>query len=211
MISGILIAAVIVGGTGLFIGIFLGLSEKKFAIEVDEREAAILNVLPGNNCGGCGYAGCSGLAAAIVNGEAEIGGCPVGGSAVAAQIGEIMGVSADAQDKKVAFVKCGGTCGTAINEYEYQGIEDCKMAALMQDGGPKGCAYGCLGFGSCVKACPFEAISMEHNLAYIDPHKCRLCRKCEDVCPQGAIAALHFPPRKPREAQPVKEVSEMEA
>lgn len=192
MISGILIAAVIVGGTGLFIGIFLGLSEKKFAIEVDEREAAILNVLPGNNCGGCGYAGCSGLAAAIVNGEAEIGGCPVGGSAVAAQIGEIMGVSADAQDKKVAFVKCGGTCGTAINEYEYQGIEDCKMAALMQDGGPKGCAYGCLGFGSCVKACPFDAIHVVDGIAVVDKEACKACGKCIASCPKKLIEMIPY-------------------
>ena len=80
MISGILIAAAIVGGTGLFIGVFLGVSGKKFAVEVDEREEAILAELPGNNCGGCGYAGCSGLAAAIVKGEAEVGGCPVGGA-----------------------------------------------------------------------------------------------------------------------------------
>ena len=77
-VTGIILAAVIVGGTGLFIGVFLGVAGKKFAVEVDEREEAILGVLPGNNCGGCGYAGCSGLAAAIVKGEAEVGGCPVG-------------------------------------------------------------------------------------------------------------------------------------
>lgn len=82
-IAGIIIAAVVVGGTGLFIGVFLGIAGKKFAVEVDEREEAILEVLPGNNCGGCGYAGCSGLAAAIVAGDAEVSGCPVGGAPVA--------------------------------------------------------------------------------------------------------------------------------
>ena len=76
-ITAIILAAVVVGGTGLFIGVFLGIAGKKFAVEVDEREEAILGVLPGNNCGGCGYAGCSGLAAAIVKGEAEVNGCPV--------------------------------------------------------------------------------------------------------------------------------------
>ena len=86
-VTGIILAAVIVGGTGLFIGVFLGVAGKKFAVEVDEREEAILGVLPGNNCGGCGYAGCSGLAAAIVKGEAEVGGCPVGGAPVAAKVG----------------------------------------------------------------------------------------------------------------------------
>ena len=93
-VTGIIIAAVIVGGTGLFIGVFLGVAGKKFAVEVDEREEAITGVLPGNNCGGCGYAGCSGLAAAIVKGEAEISGCPVGGAPVAEKIGAIMGVEA---------------------------------------------------------------------------------------------------------------------
>ena len=111
-ITGIIMAAVVVGGTGLFIGLFLGFAGKKFAVEVDEREEAIVGVLPGNNCGGCGYAGCSGLAAAIVKGEAEISGCPVGGAPVAAKIGEIMGQEAGAQVHQVAFVKCAGTCSS---------------------------------------------------------------------------------------------------
>ena len=92
--TGIILAAVVVGGTGLFIGIFLGLADKQFAVEVDEKEEAILGVLPGNNCGGCGYPGCSGLAAAIAAGNAPIDQCPVGGAPVAAKIGEIMGVEA---------------------------------------------------------------------------------------------------------------------
>ena len=114
-VTGIILAAVIVGGTGVFIGVFLGISGKKFAVEVDEREEAILGVLPGNNCGGCGYAGCSGLAAAIVKGEAEVGACPVGGAPIAEKIGTIMGIDASAQERKVAFVKCGGTCEKAKN------------------------------------------------------------------------------------------------
>ncbi len=87
-VTGIILAAVIVGGTGVFIGSFPRYLGKKFAVEVDEREEAILGELPGNNCGGCGYAGCSGLAAAIVKGEAEVGGCPVGGAPVAEKIGD---------------------------------------------------------------------------------------------------------------------------
>ena len=162
-ITAVFIAAVIVGGTGLFIGVFLGLAGKKFAVEVDEREEAILGVLPGNNCGGCGYAGCSGLAAAIAKGEAEVGSCPVGGAPVAAKIGEIMGVSAGEQIHEVAFVKCGGTCEQAATDYEYYGIGDCVMVNMMQNGGPKTCTYGCLGEGTCVKACPFDAITMKEG------------------------------------------------
>lgn len=191
-ISGIILAAVVVGGTGLFIGVFLGVAGKQFAVEVDEREEAILEVLPGNNCGGCGYAGCSGLAAAIVAGEAEVGGCPVGGPPVAAKIGEIMGQDASAQVRKVAFVKCAGTCEKAGTEYEYQGITDCTMAAMMQDAGPKSCASGCLGFGSCVKACPFDAIHVQDGIAVVDKEKCKACGKCIAACPKKLIELIPY-------------------
>ncbi len=191
-ISGILIAAAIVGGTGLFIGVFLGISGKKFAVEVDEREEAVLNALPGNNCGGCGYPGCSGLATAIVEGKADIGACPVGGSPVAEKIGEIMGMSAEEQIRQVAFVKCGGTSELAKDEYEYFGIEDCVMAHMMQDGGPKGCSYGCLGFGTCVKACPFDAIHIMEGIAVVDREKCKACGKCVAVCPKQLIEMFPY-------------------
>ncbi len=186
-ISGIIIAAVIVGGTGLFIGIFLGLSGKKFAIEVDEREEAILGALPGNNCGGCGYAGCSGLAAAIAAGNADVGSCPVGGSVVAEKIAEIMGQSAKEQVRQTAFVKCAGTCDKARNKYTYFGIEDCVMASMMQGSGPKGCEYGCLGFGTCVKACPFDAIHLVDGIAFVDKETCKACKKCVAACPKHLI------------------------
>ena len=187
-ITAVIIAAVIVGGTGLFIGVFLGLAGKKFAVEVDEREEAILGVLPGNNCGGCGYAGCSGLAAAIAKGEAEVGSCPVGGAPVAAKIGEIMGVSAGEQIHEVAFVKCGGTCEQAATDYEYHGIGDCVMVNMMQNSGPKTCTYGCLGEGTCVKACPFDAIHIVDGVAVVDKEKCKACGKCVEVCPKHLIS-----------------------
>ena len=111
MLQQLLVAAVVVGGVRYLHWMFsLVLPEKKFKVEVDEKEEAILGVLPGNNCGGCGYAGCSGLAAAIAKGEAPVSQCPVGGAPVAAKIGAIMGVDAGAGEKKVAFVKCAGTC-----------------------------------------------------------------------------------------------------
>ena len=115
--TGILVAAAIVGGVGLFIGVFLGVSQKQFAVEVDEREEAITGVLPGNNCGGCGYAGCSGLAAAIVKGEAPVNACPVGGAPVAAKVGAIMGQEAGETVHMTAFVKCAGTCEKAKENY----------------------------------------------------------------------------------------------
>ena len=122
-ITGIIMAAVIVGGTGLFIGIFLGLADKKLTVKVDEKEEAILGVLPGNNCGGCGYPGCSGLAAAIVKGEAPVDQCPVGGAPVAAKIGAIMGQEVKETARQVAFVKCAGTCDKTTVKYEYSILE----------------------------------------------------------------------------------------
>ena len=122
-IQGIIIAAVVVGGVGIIIGIILGIAGEKFKVEVDPKEEAVLDALPGNNCGGCGYAGCSGLAAAIVKGEAEVGSCPVGGAAVAAKIGAIMGQDAGEAVRMVAFVKCAGTCEAAKQDYNYYGEE----------------------------------------------------------------------------------------
>ena len=121
----VIIAIIVVGSIGLFIGIFLSLASVKFKVEVNEDEEKIRAVLPGNNCGGCGYAGCSGLAAAIAKGEAPVGQCPVGGDPVAAKVSEIMGVKVEAGVKKVAFVKCAGTCDKANTDYDYTGVEDC--------------------------------------------------------------------------------------
>ena len=191
-ITGILLAAVIVGGTGLFIGVFLGISGKKFAVETDERWEAIVDALPGNNCGGCGYAGCSGLATAIVAGEAEVNACPVGGAPVAEKIGEIMGVDVSAQERKTAFVKCAGTCETAKDEYKYSGIKDCIMASQMQNGGAKGCSYGCLGSGSCVKACQFDAIHVVDGVAVVDKEKCVACGQCVAACPRHLIELVPY-------------------
>ncbi len=191
-ITAILVAAVVVGGVGILIGFFLGISGEKFKVEVDEREEAILGVLPGNNCGGCGYAGCSGLAAAIVKGEAEISGCPVGGAPVAEKIGAIMGVEAGSKARQVAFVKCAGTCDKAGKDYEYHGLNDCIMVNMMQAGGPKSCNYGCLGEGSCVKACPFDAIHIVDGVALVDKDACKACGKCIAVCPKKLIELVPY-------------------
>ncbi|MEF9941094.1 MAG: RnfABCDGE type electron transport complex subunit B [Lachnospiraceae bacterium] len=191
-VMGIIIAAAIVGGTGLFIGVFLGFAGKKFAVETDEREEAIAGVLPGNNCGGCGYAGCSGLASAIVKGEAEIGGCPVGGAPVAALIGEIMGQSAGETKHMVAFVKCAGTCDKAKQDYNYSGLEDCVMMNFVQNGGPKSCNYGCHGYGTCVKACPFDAIHIVDGVAVVDKDACKACGKCITACPKNLIEFVPY-------------------
>ena len=185
-------AAAVCGIVALLLGLFLGFAGEAFKVEVDPKEEAINGVLPGNNCGGCGYAGCSGLAAAIAKGEAPVGQCPVGGDPVAAKIAEIMGVSAEAGVKKVAFVKCAGTCYAAKVDYEYTGVEDCAAMAFVPNGGAKGCKYGCLGFGTCVKACPFDAIHVEDGIAIVDDEKCKACGKCIAVCPKNLIELVPY-------------------
>ena len=191
-VTGIILAAVIVGGTGLFIGVFLGVAGKKFAVEVDEREEAILGVLPGNNCGGCGYPGCDGLAAAIAKGEAPVNGCPVGGEPVGKVIAAIMGQEVVETARQVAYVKCAGTCEKTKDNYEYTGVEDCEMMAFIPGGGAKSCTYGCLGFGSCVKACPFGAIDVVNGVAVVDKEACKACGKCVAKCPKHLIELVPY-------------------
>lgn len=191
-ITGILIATAIVGGVGLFVGLFLGIAAIKFKVETDEREEAVLEALPGNNCGGCGFPGCSGLAAAIVKGEAPVNACPVGGEPVGKTIAGIMGVEAEAAVRKVAFVKCQGDCEKTTSDYEYHGIEDCRMLSFVPNGGPKSCNYGCLGYGSCVKVCPFDAIHVVNGVAVVDKESCRACGKCVAVCPKQLIELIPY-------------------
>ena len=113
MINSIIAAALVVGFAGLLIGAFLGVAGIKFKVEVDEKEEAVLNTLPGNNCGGCGFPGCAGLAAAIAKGEAPVNACPVGGEEVAAKVAAIMGVEAGNTVKMTAYVACQGDCDKA--------------------------------------------------------------------------------------------------
>ena len=195
-ITGVILAMVIVGATGCLIGFFLCFSSEKFKVEVDERETAILGVLPGNNCGGCGYAGCSGLAAAIVKGEAPVNQCPVGGDPVAQSIGEIMGVSAETGTKMMAFVRCSGTCEKAKDQYKYTGVTSCSALVFVPAGGPKSCNYGCLGYGDCVAACPFDAIHVINGIAVVDQEACKACGKCVDACPKGMIELIPYPVKK---------------
>lgn len=191
-VMGIIIAAAVVGGTGLVISILLGIASEKFKVPVDEKEIAVRECLPGNNCGGCGYAGCDSLAKAIAAGEAAVGACPVGGPDAAAKIGAIMGVDAGASEKMVAFVKCAGTCEKAKTKYIYSGNEDCISAISVPGGGPKACEYGCTGFGSCTKVCDFDAIHIVNGIAQVDKEKCVACGKCIATCPKSLIELVPY-------------------
>lgn len=276
----ILIAVIVLGGIALVSAVVLYVCSKKFAVHEDPRLAQVSALLPGANCGGCGYPGCSGMAAALVKG-ADAGSleglfCPVGGASVMGQVADLLGMAVANTEPKVAVVRCNGTCELRPRIAEYNGLRMC--AAMHSCGaGETGCGYGCLGCGDCVKACAFGAISInpetglpevdeekctgcgacakacprhvielrkkgvkgrrvyvrcvnkdkgaaamkackaacigcgkcekecqfgaitiENNVSYIDPDKCRLCRKCVEVCPTHAIIAVNFPAPRPK-------------
>ncbi len=272
----IVISLLVLGITGLAAALLLYLTARKFKVEEDPRIDEVQEVLPGANCGGCGFAGCRALAEACVKADSLDGLlCPVGGAPVMEKIGAILGMEAAASEPKIAVVRCNGVCEARPRTSEYDGVKSCRIqhnlyvgetacpfgclgcgdcaAACQFDAlhinpqtglpevdeekcvacgkcvsacprniielrkkGPKGrrmvvkcvnkdkgavarkaCLNACIGCGKCQKECPFEAIVIENNVAYIDWEKCRLCRKCEAVCPTGAIHAVNFPPRKP--------------
>ncbi len=190
--SGIIIAAVVVSCTGLLLGLFLGVMGKKFYVEVDQKEIDVRAELPGNNCGGCGYAGCDALAKAIAAGEAPANACPVGGAPVASKIGAIMGEEVGESVRMTAFVKCAGDCDKAKENYVYSGAMDCTAMNVVPNGGSKACTYGCMGYGSCVKACPFDAIHIVNGIAVVDKGKCKACGKCVAVCPRHLIEIIPY-------------------
>lgn len=190
--TGLLLAAGIIGAIGIIIGVLLGIASEMFKVEVDEKEILVRAELPGNNCGGCGFPGCDGLASAIAAGTAPVNGCPVGGSDVADKIAAIMGVESGTVEKKVAFVKCKGTCDKTRVQYHYYGIDDCCKAAVLPGAGEKACNYGCMGYGSCVKACEFDALHVVDGIAVVDKEKCVACGKCVTVCPKNLIEIVPY-------------------
>lgn len=269
----ILVSILVLGVIGVLAAAILYFAAQKFKVEEDPRIDAVEQVLPGANCGGCGFPGCRGFADACVKSlDGKL--CPVGGAEVMSKVAAILGVEAQAVEPKVAVVRCNGTCANRPRTNRYDGASSCAIASALY-AGETGCSFGCVGLGDCVaacafgaltideatgmpvvddekctacgacvkacpkqlielrkkgpksrrvyvncvnkdkgaitrkactvgcigctkcqKECPFEAITIESNLAYIDPEKCRLCRKCVAVCPTGAITAVNFPPKK---------------
>lgn len=186
----ILIAALVVGATGAVIGLLLGLADKKLGVPVDEREAEVRELLPGVNCGGCGYAGCDAFAKAIIDGEAYGTDCPVADTKAHQDIADVMGQSVEVLEKEVAYVKCAGTIERTKDKYEYDGVKDCNKAMLAPGGGQKVCNFGCLGFGSCVETCEFDALHIIDGIAVVDEDKCTGCSMCVAACPKVLIEMI---------------------
>ena len=181
----ILISVISTGVLGVVLGVIIGAVAKAFAVEVDERIEKVGELLPGANCGGCGFAGCAAFAKAVVGGDAAPGQCPVCSDDDVQGIAEYLGISVEQGEKKVAVVRCSGDCANTVRTL-YNGIRDCRSAVVVA-GGAKGCDYGCLGFGSCANACPFGAIEMRDGLAVVHPDLCVGCGNCVEACPKNLI------------------------
>lgn len=185
--SGIILVAVI----ALICGILLSVASVVFAVPVDETQVKIRAVLPGANCGVCGFSGCDGYAAALAAGTAEPGLCSPGGQEVAQQCAEILGKTAGEMVKKVALVNCFGTCENAGTKMNYVGVNTCQAASLMF-AGDSTCAYGCLGKGDCAAACPEKAIIVHDGMAMIDQDRCVGCGICVKTCPKHIISLIPY-------------------
>jgi len=187
----IILSVIVLGVLGLVFGLILGVAAKIFEVKEDPKIAQIRALLPGANCGACGFPGCDGMAAAMASGKAPANGCPVSSSDATQKISDVLGVSAELSEKHVAKVLCKGCDSKASKKYEYDGILDCKAAVLVQ-GGDKSCAWGCLGYGSCVKVCDFDAIVVVDGIAIIDKEKCTACGKCISECPKNVIEFVPY-------------------
>lgn len=177
---------IVLGSLGLGFGIFLAFFSKRFEVKKDPRVDEVLKVLPGANCGACGYAGCKAYAEAVVaDKDVPVDLCVPGQKEVADKISRIVG--REAKNKEVAVVaqlKCKGGKGETSLKFEYDGIKSCKAADLIA-GGPKSCSYGCIGYGDCAKVCEFDALKMRLNgLPVVDKEKCVGCAACVKECPK---------------------------
>ncbi len=180
-------AVMMMGGLGLVVGIGLAIASKIFYVYVDPLILEVDDALPGANCGGCGMPGCTSNAEAIVAGKAAPNSCVAAGPEVAEEIAAIMGVTVEAKEPDIARPGCTYGVQDADLKYIYRGLSDCRAAAYLS-GGMKVCSIGCLGLGSCAKACPFDAITMgPEGLPVVDNERCTGCGTCERVCPKHII------------------------
>ena len=179
---------VFLAALGVVFGIALAIVAARFVVKVDPKVEKVRDTLPGANCGACGFAGCMGYAEAVVgNPDVAVSMCAPGKSAVAEKIAEITGKKAEKMDPKIARVFCQGGSSLSQRKFIYTGVMDCT-AAVLAAGGDKSCQYGCLGYATCMRACPFDAITMSaDNLPIISKEKCTACGKCVAACPKQVI------------------------
>jgi electron transport complex protein RnfB len=186
MLKEILIPIAILGGIGLFFGIALTIASRVFEVKKNEKAEKIRQILPGANCGACGYSGCDLYAEAVAEGKAAANLCIPGTNTTAMAIGEILGLKVETQKTRVMKAIC---CPDVTKKFEYKGIQTCAAAALSYKG-ENSCNYSCLGYGDCVAVCPHDAIMMKDGIPIIDPMLCTECGLCAKACPKNLIQYL---------------------
>ena len=183
----VVLSILILGGVGLLCGLALAIASRVFTVNRDPRIEALEKILAGGNCGGCGFPSCHAYAQSMVEGGVEPNRCVLAADRVS-EISKILGKEVAAAERKIAAIKCYGG-NTAVKSYEYGGIASCRAVSLY--GGDKVCTYSCLGFGDCVKVCPFDALSIsDRETPVVDRERCTGCGKCITVCPRNVITLI---------------------
>ncbi len=173
-------------GLGILAGLILSVASVLLSVKTDEKEESIRAILPGVNCGACGFAGCDAYAQQLAKGEAKTNLCVPGGDRTSKQISELLGVAYEDVEEQTAFVRCNGTKSLTQNRYYYTGTPSCEACNMFYAG--KGtCDYGCLGFGDCVAVCNYDAIHIQDGVAKVERNKCVGCGLCAKQCPKGLI------------------------
>lgn len=186
MVQSVAMAVGVVSAIGLVGAVILVLASHFMQVKVDERIPMVQEVLPAVNCGACGYAGCADYAAAVVAG-APVNLCIPGGAAVAAAVSDILGREGSGVRARKAIVACQGTLEHRGLKYDYTGAKKSCSASVALHGGSSTCPYGCLGYGDCAEACPYDAIEVQNGVARVNMEKCTGCGVCQDVCPKRVI------------------------
>lgn len=192
--NSILIAVVLVAIISVICGLGLAIASIIMAVPVDKKAKDIEEILPGANCGACGFSGCSGYAKALSDGEAPPNLCAPGGAEVAQKVSSYLGVDSGSITPKVAMVHCQGNLDNTKENMIYQGIDSCAAASKFY-GGALDCSYACLGFGDCYNACEFNAITVCNGLAFVNPANCKACGKCIEACPKNLISMIEIKPQ----------------
>lgn len=186
----IIASIAVLGSIALILGILVLIADSGNK-EQDPKLTKIRECLPGADCGGCGFSSCDEYAKAVLSDAAAINLCKVGGRRTHTLLSEVTGDQEEEQVRMRAQVMCSGTSSLSRRKYDYTGLTDCHSVAKLGNG-PKECQYACIGLGSCVKACPFNAIKVENGVAVVEYEKCQACGQCVQACPQNIIKLIPF-------------------